>query len=78
MNSVMVQTEGLSKSYLKGKIVALEDVSLWVEKGESVSILGSSGSGKTTLLNMIGTLDKPTKGKVSIEGVDLSKVKNRD
>jgi len=76
MNRVMVQIEGLSKTYLKGKITALEEVNLWVEKGEFVSILGSSGSGKTTLLNMIGALDNPTRGKVFVEGVDLSKVTN--
>ncbi len=76
MNRAMVQTEGLSKTYLKGKIIALEDVNLVVDKGEFVSILGHSGSGKTTLLNMIGALDSPTKGKVFVEGVDLSKVTN--
>ena len=76
MNRVMVQIEGLSKTYLKGKITALEEVNLWVEKGEFVSILGPSGSGKTTLLNMIGALDNPTRGKVFVEGVDLSKVTN--
>jgi putative ABC transport system ATP-binding protein len=72
----MVQTEGLTKTYLKGKITALEEVNLWVEEGEFVSILGPSGSGKTTLLNMIGALDNPTRGKVFVEGVDLSKVTN--
>ncbi len=76
MNRVMVQTEGLSKTYLKGKITALEEVNLWVEEGEFVSILGPSGSGKTTLLNMIGALDNPTRGKVFVEGVDISKVTN--
>ena len=76
MNRVMVQTEGLTKTYLKGRIVALEEVNLWVEKGEFVSILGSSGSGKTTLLNMIGALDNPTRGKVFVEGVELSMVTN--
>lgn len=76
MNRVMVQTEGLTKTYLKGRIVALEEVNLWVEKGEFVSILGPSGSGKTTLLNMIGALDNPTRGKVFVEGVELSMVTN--
>jgi len=76
MNRVMVQTEGLTKTYLKGRIVALEEVNLWVAKGEFVSILGPSGSGKTTLLNMIGALDNPTRGKVFVEGVDLSRVAN--
>lgn len=76
MNRVMVQTEGLTKTYLKGRIVALEEVNLWVEKGEFVSILGPSGSGKTTLLNIIGALDNPTRGKVFVEGVELSMVTN--
>lgn len=76
MNRAMVQTEGLTKTYLKGKITALKEVDLWVEEGEFVSILGPSGSGKTTLLNMIGALDNPTRGKVFVEGVDLSKVTN--
>jgi len=76
MNRVMVQTEGLTKTYLKGRIVALEEVNLWVEKGEFVSILGPSGSGKTTLLNLIGALDNPTRGKAFVEGVDLSRVAN--
>jgi ABC-type lipoprotein export system ATPase subunit len=76
VNRVMVQTEGLTKTYLKGRIVALEEVNLWVEKGEFVSILGPSGSGKTTLLNIIGALDNPTRGKAFVEGVDLSRVTN--
>jgi len=54
----------------------LEEVNLWVEKGEFVSILGPSGSGKTTLLNLIGALDNPTRGKAFVEGVDLSRVAN--
>jgi putative ABC transport system ATP-binding protein len=76
MSRVMVQTEGLSKIYLKGKVVALEDVNLSVEAGEFLAILGPSGSGKTTLLNIIGSLDKPTKGKVFVDGMDLAKTKN--
>ena len=76
MNRVMVQTEGLVKTYLNGNIVALEEVDLRVEEGELVSILGPSGSGKTTLLNIIGALDKPTSGRVIVDGIDLSKVGN--
>ena len=76
MNRVMVQTEGLSKTYLDGKVIALEDVNLTVDEGEFASILGPSGSGKTTLLNMIGALDNPTRGRVFVEGVELSKVAN--
>ena len=76
MNRFTVQTEGLTKTYSRGRIVALEEVDLMVEEGRFISVLGPSGSGKTTLLNMIGTLDNPTRGKVFIEGVDLSKIKN--
>ncbi len=64
---------------------ALRGVTLSIKKGELVSIVGPSGSGKSTLLNMIGALDKPTKGRVLIDGVDinrlgedgLSKLRNR-
>ena len=52
----------------------MQDVTLSVEKGEFVLIVGSSGSGKSTLLNMIGLLDRPTSGKVFIDGVDTSKL----
>ena len=51
---------------------ALQGVNLRIEQGDFVTILGPSGSGKSTLLNMIGVLDKPTEGKVLIEGVDIS------
>ena len=76
MNRVIVQTEGLTKTYSGGRIVALEDIDLTIEEGRFISILGPSGSGKTTLLNMIGTLDNPTRGIVFIDGVELSKVNN--
>jgi len=52
----------------------LQDVTLSVEKGEFVLVVGSSGSGKSTMLNMIGLLDRPTSGKVFIDGVDTSKL----
>lgn len=69
-------TENLHKYYiLKGEVIkAIEDINLTVDKGEYLSIMGPSGSGKTTLFNMIGGLDKPTKGKVYLEGNDLSKL----
>ncbi|MDD5093641.1 MAG: ABC transporter ATP-binding protein [Dehalococcoidia bacterium] len=76
MNKVLVQTEKLGKTYLNGKIVALEEVDLVVEKGEFISILGPSGSGKTTLLNIIGALDKATSGRVAVDGFDLSEVRD--
>jgi putative ABC transport system ATP-binding protein len=70
----VVETVELKKIYLLGKVPvnALRGVNLKVEKGDFVAILGPSGSGKSTLLNMIGALDKPTEGKVFINGVDVS------
>jgi len=70
----IVETMKLKKTYLLGKVPvdALQGVNLKVEKGDFLAILGPSGSGKSTLLNMIGALDKPTEGRVFIEGVDLS------
>jgi putative ABC transport system ATP-binding protein len=70
----VVETVDLKKTYLLGKVPvnALQGVNLTVEKGDFVTILGPSGSGKSTLLNMIGALDKPTEGKVCINGVDVS------
>lgn len=76
MNRTMVQTAGLTKTYQKGKFFALDGVSIMVERGEFCVLLGLSGSGKTTLLNMIGALDRPTEGKVLVDGVDLSKVRD--
>jgi lipoprotein-releasing system ATP-binding protein len=64
----------LSKIYGSGenKVKALDNVSFSIEKGEFVLIVGSSGSGKSTLLNMIGLLDRPTNGKVFIDGTDTT------
>ena len=70
----VVETADLKKTYILGKVPvnALQGVNLKVEKGDFVAILGPSGSGKSTLLNMIGALDKPSEGKVFINGVDIS------
>lgn len=64
----------MSKIYGTGenKVTALDNVSFSIEKGEFVLIVGSSGSGKSTLLNMIGLLDRPTNGKVFIDGTDTT------
>jgi putative ABC transport system ATP-binding protein len=55
----------------KRRVVALDDVSLTIEKGEMVSVIGPSGSGKSTLLNLVGALDSPTSGKVLVDGQAL-------
>lgn len=72
----IVETEELTKVHRKGKleIVALHDVNLRVSKGDIICVMGPSGSGKTTLLNMLGGLDKPTKGKVVVDGVGITKL----
>jgi putative ABC transport system ATP-binding protein len=71
--SIALKTEHLTKIFdsLAGRVVALKDVNFTVKRGEFVSIMGPSGSGKSTLLNMIGALDRPTSGKVYINGYDI-------
>ena len=70
---VVVETVDLCKVYRMGltEIHALKNVNLKVYRGEMVAVVGPSGSGKTTLLNLIGTLDKPTSGKIYIDGEDI-------
>ena len=69
----ILRVENLSKVYgtKENKVVALDNVSFSVNKGEFVAIVGHSGSGKSTLLHLIGGVDRPTKGKVIIEGNDI-------
>ncbi len=68
----MITTENLTKIYTDGAPVrALDDVTLEIAAGEFVAITGPSGSGKSTLLNLIGTLDRPTSGRVVVDGVDV-------
>lgn len=74
----ILQTVDLKKYYGEKQNItkALDGVSLSVEAGEFVAIVGTSGSGKSTLLNMIGGLDVPTSGKVTVDGKDLSKMQD--
>ena len=74
MSELVLETEKLDKIYKLGgrTIRALSDINLKVEKGDFVSIMGPSGSGKTTLLNVLGCLDRPTSGKVILDGVDVT------
>lgn len=69
----ILRVEHLSKSYGKGntEVRALDDVSFSVQKGDFVAIVGPSGSGKSTLLHLLGGVDRPTSGRVLIDGTDI-------
>lgn len=71
----MIRIENLTKQF--GELKVLKGVNLEVERGEVISIVGPSGAGKTTLLQLIGTLDKPTGGKIFFDGEELSRMSNR-
>jgi len=75
MNKPIIEIENISKTYNQGKpneLTVLDNVNLKIKKGEMIAIFGPSGSGKSTLLHIIGCLDRPTSGKVYIEGKDVS------
>lgn len=76
----MIDCQHVTKSYGSGDTIvnALDDATLRVGEGEFVVVLGPSGSGKTTLLNIIGALDTPTSGSVSIAGRDITRLSNRE
>ena len=79
-NGAIVELEGVSKRYQQGQlqVEALRDLSLVIEAGEFTAICGPSGSGKTTTLNLIGALDRPSSGRVRIEGRDLGPLSRRE
>ena len=72
----ILKCEGVRKVYgsKENLVTALDGIDLSVEKGEFVSIVGASGSGKSTLLHILGSVDKPTAGKVLVDGEDISKL----
>ena len=72
----LINIENISKVYRTETVetLALDNVSLTVDKGEFVSVMGPSGCGKSTLLNIIGILDTPTSGKIEIDGTEVSKL----
>ncbi len=77
----VIELINVSKRYRLSESVyvdALMEVNLSVERGEIVVVMGPSGSGKTTLLNIMGTLDKPTAGKVIVEGSDVTEMDEED
>lgn len=73
-NNIILKTEALVKQYGEGenKVMALDNVSMEIRRGEFVAVTGESGSGKTTLLNVIGSLDTPTSGKVFFDGDEIT------
>ena len=75
-SDVIVRLVNVSKVYRAGSIITwgLRNVNLEIRKGDFVAVMGPSGSGKTTLLNMIGLLDKPTRGEVFIDGLPTSRL----
>ncbi|MEK0313431.1 ABC transporter ATP-binding protein [Cohnella sp. 56] len=76
----MIQCDGLVKIYKASEleVFALQGLDLTVEDGELMAIIGNSGSGKSTLLNMLGGLDRPTAGSLSVDGRDMLKMKERE
>ena len=72
----MLKNENVSKVYKMGEVdlTVIKDLSLSIDDGEFVAIVGPSGSGKSTVLNILGCLDKPTEGKVSVEDIDVTQL----
>ncbi|MCM1050171.1 MAG: ABC transporter ATP-binding protein [Clostridiales bacterium] len=76
----ILKCSGIEKVFGKGenKVTALNGIDLSIEKGEFVAIVGASGSGKSTLLHILGSVDKPTSGTVTIDGVDIGRLNATD
>ncbi len=80
VKNVIVNLDSVSRIYTMGELTvpALRGVSLQVKQGEAIGIMGPSGSGKTTLLNLIGALDRPTAGTVTIDGVNITSMNEKE
>jgi putative ABC transport system ATP-binding protein len=80
MKDIIIKLDNVWKIYQMGevKVNALRGVNLTVKKGEFLAIMGPSGSGKSTAVNMVGSLDTPSKGKIFLEGHDISKLSESD
>jgi len=78
MTEVLAKLDGVSRVYRKGreKVEVLHDLDLEIAKGDFLALMGPSGSGKTTLLNLLGGLDRPTAGRVTVGGAELSSMSN--
>lgn len=74
----LLEVKDISKLYSNGTVAALQNVSLNVNEGEWVAIMGPSGSGKSTMLNIISCMDKPTSGQVILDGQDISKLSSKE
>jgi putative ABC transport system ATP-binding protein len=79
-DDVVLEAENLTKVFNSSvvKVVALKNVSFTVRRGEFVSIVGPSGSGKSTLLNLLGALDRPSRGRVLLDGIDIFAMNDND
>jgi putative ABC transport system ATP-binding protein len=79
MNEPVIKTERLTKTYGSGntRVDALKEVSVSIDKGEYIAIIGPSGSGKSTFMNLLGCLDKPTNGIIRIENTDVSRLSEK-
>ena len=79
MDSSLLEAQGICKSFpgVKGEVKVLEDCSLSIRSGESLAVLGGSGSGKSTLLHILGTLDRPDRGRLLFENQDLMSLRTR-
>lgn len=72
----LIAVQDITKDYILGEVrlTALKSISLTIEKGEFISIMGPSGSGKSTFMNILGCLDRPTRGRYLLEGTDVSRL----